>query len=152
MKPKQNIINMLTAAYWMELETVINYTANAIDLDGIRAEEVKKSLLADITAELAHAQAFARRVKELGGRIPGSTGFKAIQKTLQPPKDSTDVVSVIRGVIDAEESAIAHYNKLIDAAGRAHDYVTQDLGIRTLADEEGHRVQFIGYLKEYSRT
>jgi len=150
-KGRDLLIDMLTAAYWMEIETVMNYLANAVDLDGIRAEEIKKSLLADVAEELTHAQGFARRIKELGGRIPGSTQFKASQKSLQPPKDTTNVVAVIRGVIEAEETAIAHYKRLIEEAGAQHDYVTQDLGIRTLADEEGHRTLFAGYLKEYTR-
>ena len=38
----QAIITELTKAYWMELETVINYLANSINLDGVRAEEIKK--------------------------------------------------------------------------------------------------------------
>ena len=151
-KGRDQLIAMLTTAYWMELETVMNYLANAVDLDGVRAEEIKKSLLADVTEELTHAQGFARRIKELGGRIPGSMSFKASQKSLQPPKDTTNVVAVIRGVIEAEESAIEHYKRLIEEAGAQHDYVTQDLGIRTLADEEGHRALFTGYLKEYSRA
>ena len=151
-KGQDKLIEMLTSAYWMELETVMNYLANAVDLDGIRAEEIKKSLLADVTEELAHAQAFAGRIKQLGGRIPGSAGFKSSQKSLQPPKDSTNVVAVIRGVIEAEESAIEHYKNLIERAGESRDYVTQDLAVRTLADEEGHRTLFAGYLKEYSKS
>lgn len=63
-------------------------------------------------------------------------GFKATQKSLQPPSDSTQVVEVIKGVIEAEEAAIAHYNKLIDLSEEARDFVTQDLCIRQLADEE----------------
>jgi hypothetical protein len=31
----------------MELETVQNYLANSIDLDGVRAEEIKKALFRD---------------------------------------------------------------------------------------------------------
>ena len=65
--------------------------------------------------------------------------------------DSTDVVSVIRGVIEAEDAAIAHYDKLIDLAGEAHDYVTQDICITQLADEETHRSMFAGFLKEYTK-
>ena len=148
---RKKLIEMLTTAYWMELETVVNYLANAIDLDGVRAEEIKKSLLADVTEELNHAQMFAKRIKELGGRIPGSFRFEPAQKSLQPPKDSTDVVAVIKGVIEAEESAMAHYQQLIRYAGETDDYVTQDLAIRTLADEESHRTLFAGYLKEYTR-
>jgi bacterioferritin len=148
---RKQIIDMLTQAYWMEVETVTNYLANSVDLDGVRAEEIKKSLAADITEELTHAQTLAKRIKEVGGRIPGSIGFKASQKSLQPPSDSTDVVAVIRGVIEAENAAIEHYGKLIELCGEAHDYVTQDLCITTLADEEGHRSLFAGFLKEYTK-
>ena len=61
------------------------------------------------------------------------------------------VVEVIKGVIEAEEAAIAHYNKLIDLSEEARDFVTQDLCIRQLADEEAHRIMFAGFLKEYSK-
>ncbi len=149
---RQQIIDMLIHAYWMELETVTNYIANSVDLDGVRAEEIKKSLAADVAEELNHAQVLAKRVKELGGQVPGSMGFKAGQRSLQPPSDSTDVVSVIRGVIEAEDSAIAHYGKIIELCGEARDYVTQDLCITALADEEGHRVLFAGFLKEYTKS
>lgn len=149
---RQQIIEMLTIAYWMEVETVTNYIANSVDLDGVRAEEIKKSLAVDVAEELTHAQGLAKRIKEVGGRVPGSAGFKSMQKSLQPPSDTTDVVAVIRGVIEAEDSAIAHYGKLIELCGEAHDYVTQDLCITTLADEEGHRVMFAGFLKEYSKS
>jgi bacterioferritin len=62
------------------------------------------------------------------------------------------VVAVIKGVIEAEDAAIAHYGKLIELCNDAHDYVTQDLCITTLADEEAHRVMFAGFLKEYTKT
>ncbi len=150
MKKNKDIIRALEDAYWKELETVQNYIANSINLDGVRAEEIKTALAADVAAELGHAQQLARRIKVLGGRVPGSKEFKARQKGLQPPSDSTDVVAVIRGVIEAEEDAIAGYNKLIKLCDEV-DYVTQDLAITLLADEEGHREQFHSFLKEYAR-
>ena len=48
----------------------------------------------------------------------------------------------------AEMKACAHYNKVIKAVD-GEDYVTQDMGIRLLADEEEHLVLFRGFLKEY---
>ena len=147
---RHEIISLLTRAYWMEIETVMNYIANSVNLDGVRAEEIKKSLAADITAEIGHAQQFAKRIKELYGQTPGSLGFKADQNYLQPPKDSTDVVSVIRGVIKAEQGAIDHYTNLIKACDGV-DYVTQDMVITILADEEGHLREFEGFLKEYEK-
>jgi bacterioferritin (cytochrome b1) len=52
-------------------------------------------------------------------------------------------------VIEAEDGAIAHYNALMYVCGEAHDYVAQNLCITQLADEEGHRVTFAGFFKEY---
>lgn len=149
---RPQIIELLTTAYWMEIETITNYIANSVSLDGVRAEEIKKALAADVTSELMHAQSLVKRIKEIGGSVPGSMHFRATQKSLQPPTDTTDVVAVIKGVIDAENSAIEHYGKLIEVCGEAHDYVTQDLCITSLGDEEGHRTTFVGYLKEYTKS
>src|SRR5210317_2003822 len=109
----QDIINELKTAYAMELETVQNYIACSVNLDGVRSDVIKKALAADIAEELGHAQAIANRIKTIGGRVPGSLSLDRRQETLQPLEDTTDVVGVIRGVIDAEEGAIAQYNKII---------------------------------------
>jgi bacterioferritin len=147
---REQIVEELKVAYWMEIETVTNYIANSINLDGVRAEEIKKALQADVAEELLHAQNLARRIKTIGGRVPGSAQFSASQNALQPPDDSTDVISVIKGVIAAEDAAIAQYTKLIKLCDGV-DYVTQDLCIQSLADEEEHRRNFMGYLTEYEK-
>jgi len=144
------IIQEVTYAYWMEMETTLNYLAISVDLDGIRAEEIKKSLAADIQTEITHAQELAHRLKEIGGRVPGSFALKPEQASLQPPADSTDVVAAIHGVIEAENRAIEQYNRIIRLCDGL-DYVTQDLCIKLLADEEKHRREFIGFLKEYEK-
>jgi bacterioferritin len=145
------IVAGLTKAYWMEIETVQNYIANSVNLDGVRAEKIKESLAADVTEELLHAQSFGKRIKEVGGTVPGSQEFRPEQSSLQPPADTTDVVSVIRGVIEAEAGAIEHYKKMIKLCESSDDYVTADMLTTVLADEESHRVQFAGFLKEYEK-
>lgn len=142
------IIRELQTAYRMEIETVMNYLANSINLDGVRAEEIKKSLAADITEELNHAQMLGRRIKTIGGPVPGSLAMSWDQQSLQPPQDPTDVVSVIKGVIEAENGACQQYTKLIKLCDGV-DYVTQDLCITLMGDEENHRREFVGFLKEY---
>ena len=142
------IVAELTRSYWMELETVLNYLANSTNLDGVRAEEIKKSLAADVQEELTHASQIASRIKTIDGKVPGSLDFKACQASMQPPADSTDVVHVIKGVIDAEEAAIEQYEKIIRLCD-GYDYVTQDMCITLLADEQHHRREFVGFLKEY---
>ena len=141
-------VELLSAAYCMEIETVLNYMANSINLDGVRAEEIKKSLAADIVEEIGHAQQLGQRIKQLGGLVPGSVSVK-LGKQIQPSSKTTDVVGVIKAVIDAEEQACAQYNEIIRATD-GQDYVTQDLCVRLLADEEEHLILFRGFLKEYT--
>ncbi len=145
---REEIVELLTQAYWMEIETVMNYIASSVNPDGVRAQEVVESLEKDIEEELGHARRFAERVKELYGVVPGSMDFKAEQHDLQPPDRQTDIVHVIRGVIAAESGAIEHYNRIIELTDGV-DWVTQDMVIDILRDEEGHRRLFEGYLREY---
>ena len=146
---RAEIIEMLERAYWMEIETVISYITNSVNPDGIRAQEIIESLRADFQEELGHAQQFADRIKELYGTVPGSMAFKPEQTYLQPPENTTDIVHVIRGVIEAETGAIEHYNRIIEAT-ESVDPVTNDMVVTILHDEEGHRRLFEGFLKEYA--
>jgi bacterioferritin len=145
---REEILELLTRAYWMEIETVMSYMANSVNPDGVRAQEIKESLEEDIQEELGHAQRFADRVKELYGVVPGSEDFQPEQSYLQPPEHQTDVVHVIKGVIEAETGAIEHYNRIIERSDGI-DPVTQDMVTEILHDEEGHRRLFEGFLREY---
>ena len=145
---REEIIRMLTKAYWMEVETVMSYLANSINPDGVRAQEIIESLKEDIDEELGHARRFGERIKELYGVVPGSMDFQAEQSYLQPPEHQTDIVHVIKGVIEAETGAIDHYNAIIEATDGV-DPVTNDMVIEILHDEEQHRRLFEGYLREY---
>ena len=145
---REELIELLKKAYWMEIETVMSYIANSINPDGVRAQEIIESLQADIQEELGHAQQFAARIKEFYGVVPGSLDFTAEQSYLQPPEHQTDIVHVIKGVIEAESGAIEHYNQIIEFC-EGKDPVTQDMVIAILRDEEGHRRLFEGYLREY---
>jgi bacterioferritin len=145
---RDRIVELLTKAYWMEIETVMSYIANSTNPDGIRAQEIIGSLKTDIQEELGHAQEFATRIKELYGVVPGSLDFSAEQTFLQPPEHQTDIVHVIRGVIEAETGAIEYYNQIIEETDGV-DPVTQDMVIAILRDEEGHRRLFEGFLREF---
>src|SRR5215213_7506235 len=90
---REEIIELLKKAYW---------------------QEIIESLQEDIQEELGHAQQFAARIKELYGVVPGSLEFSAEQSYLQPPEHQTDIVHVIKGVIEAETGAIEHYNHIIE--------------------------------------
>ncbi|MGI8726230.1 MAG: ferritin-like domain-containing protein [Solirubrobacterales bacterium] len=145
---REEIIELLKKAYWMEIETVMSYVTNSVNPDGVRAMEVKESLEADIQEELSHAQQFAARIKELYGTVPGSEQFTAEQSFLQPPAEGTDITHVIKGVIEAERGAIDYYNKIIETCAEV-DPVTEDMVVTVLRDEQGHMREFESFLREY---
>lgn len=145
---REELISLLTQAYWMEIETVMSYIANSINPDGVRAQEIIESLEQDIQEELGHARRFGERIKELYGVVPGSMDFAPEHMFLQPPETQTDITHVIKGVIEAETGAIEHYNKIIEFSDGL-DFVTQDMVIEILHDEEGHKRLFEGFLREF---
>jgi bacterioferritin len=145
---REEVIELLKKAYWMEIETVMSYIANSVNPDGVRAQEIRESLEQDVQEELGHAQQFAERIKELYGVVPGSLEFAAEQSYLQPPDHQVDVVHIIKGVIEAEQGAIEHYSRIIEVTDGA-DPVTQDMVIAILRDEQGHKRLFEGFLREY---
>jgi bacterioferritin len=145
---RDQLIQMLAKGYWMEIETVMSYIANSINPDGVRAREVVEHLEQDIQEEIGHAQQFGNRIKELYGVVPGSMDFSAEQTFLQPPERQTDIVHVIKGVIQAETSAIEHYNGIIEFCDGL-DWVTQDMVVQIQRDEQQHRRLFEGFLREY---
>ena len=72
---REEIVDLLTPAYWMEIETVTSYIA---ELDQPRRRPRRGdqgSLATDINEELGHAQQFAERIKDLYGMVPGSKQF-----------------------------------------------------------------------------
>ena len=147
---REEVIDLLKKAYWMEIETVMSYIANSVNPDGVRAQEIKESLEQDIQEELGHAQQYAQRIKELYGVVPGSEEFDAEQSYLQPPGDQVDIVHVIKGVIEAEAGAIEHYSRIIEFTDGI-DPVTQDMVTAILHDEQGHLRLFEGFLREYEK-
>jgi bacterioferritin len=145
---RDHVIELLTKAYWMEIETVMSYISASTNVDGVRAMEIKESLAEDVEEELGHAKQFAERIKELYGVVPGSEDFKPEMSFLQPADEQTDIVHIIRGVIEAESGAIEHYTRIIEET-ESVDPVTQDMVIAILRDEQGHRRLFEGFLREY---
>ncbi len=145
----EQVLDLLAQARNDEFETVINYQTDAIALAGVAAEEVSESLRADVQEELGHAEEIGERISQLGGQPKGSFEMEMGQESLQPPEDPTDTLSVIDGVIEAEQGAVETYRELIEVAEEADDPVTEDLATELLADEEEHLTEFEGFRKEY---
>ena len=81
---REELVELLAQAYWMEIETVMSYIANSINPDGVRARS-NRGARGRHPEELGHARQFGERIKELYGVVPGSLEFRAEQSYLQPP-------------------------------------------------------------------
>jgi bacterioferritin len=150
MDKTKEIVTELKRSYAIELETMQNYLANSIDLEGANAEPIRKSLEDEVALKLKHARRLAKRIKVLGGRLSGSLELSRDQNLLQPPFDNTDPMAVIRGVISANEASISQYQKIIQLT-EGLDYVTQDMVIDLLSDERELRRLFLSFLTEYEQ-
>lgn len=134
----------LVHAYWMELESVQNYLAVSANLDGVHGTVIGDSLAADVKTELGHAKRLAKRIHVLGGVVPCSEQFHPEQHSLQ---SSEDLAAVVHGVIDAEEAAIRQYEKIAEMTAET-DLVTQNIVLEILEDEQEHRREFVGFLRD----
>jgi bacterioferritin len=143
----KEIIAELKRSYAIELETIENFLANSIDLEGTNTEPIRKSLEEEIPLKLKHVRRLAKRIKVLGGRLPGSLELSRDQHSLQPPLDNADAAAVIQGVIRANEASISQYEKIIQLT-EGLDYVTQDIVIDLLSDERAFRRMFLGFLTQ----
>jgi bacterioferritin len=141
MDVRREIVARLKKSYAMALESVENYLANSIHLEGAPAEPLKDALENALNSELKHARRLAKRIKILDGSVPGSLALPRDQNYLQPPADSHDPLTVIYGALKAIDSAIASYKAAIQITENL-DYVTQDLLIELLAEEQHQRGRF----------
>lgn len=133
---------MLKTAYAAEVQTVVDFLAVSVWLDGPGARQITEALDLYIPGKLIQAREIARRLKQLGVNSPAS--FASAQKILPPP-DETDPLPAVEGVLEAQRQAIARCEKLIAACERK-DLVTQELAMDILAHEERHRALFEGFL------
>jgi len=99
---REQIIDLLKKAYWMEVETVMSYIANSINPDGVRAQEITESLQQDIMEELGHAQQFAHVIK---GVIEAETGAIEHYNGIIQETDQVDPVTqdMVIGILRDEE-------------------------------------------------
>lgn len=142
-------MEQLREAYTHELEAVINYLTNSVVLEGILSEEVSNELLQDAqTDEIQHAVRLGNRIAILGGRPPYATEMNFERTSLEPPEDRTDYLKVVKGVIEAEKEAVQLYRKIAKLAAENEDFVTENLVVEILGEEEEHLHEFEGYLEE----
>lgn len=135
---------LLRKAYAAEWETAYNYQVLSEVLeytDGVVAAEEFET---DISEEISHARRLAKRLRVRGE----NPEFFVNQQNFGTQDQYMDVsgktvTDCILAAIEAEESAIETYERIIEVAQEVDDYPTEDLAIELLADEQEHRRELL---------
>ena len=135
-----DIVELLTQAYWMEIEMVTHYLAGSTPGG---AGAVDAALARGIDDEVVHTQALGRRILQLHGDLPdqGPTQYGA------PLGRQPDERAMLEALIAIELGAIRHYARIARATAGA-DADTHDLALRILEDERRHLRLFERFLRE----
>ena len=125
------VIAALNEALRGELTAINQYFLHARMLDDWGFVRRGKAEYDESIEEMRHADRLIQRILLLGG-LPNlqDLGKLYIGENLR---------EVIECDLRLELEGIAHYRRAIGTAEAAHDYVTRDLFIAILADEEGHQ-------------
>ena len=130
MKGDQNVLKYLNEALKLELTAVNQYFLHARMLDDWGLTKMGRHEYEESIEEMKHADLLIQRILFLEG-LPN---LQHLDKLLI----GENVEEVIECDLQAELKGIANYKAGIKAAEAAHDYVTRDLFIQLLKDEEGH--------------
>lgn len=130
MKGDANVLKYLNEALKLELTAINQYFLHARILDDWGLTKMAKHEYEESIEEMKHADLLIKRILFLEG-LPNL-------QTLDKLLIGENVKEIIECDLQAEMKGIANYKAGIKAAEEAHDYVTRDLFIQLLKDEEGH--------------
>jgi bacterioferritin len=130
MKGDPKVLAHLNEALKLELTAINQYFLHARMLDDWGLTKMGKHEYEESIEEMKHADLLIQRILFLEG-LPNL-------QTLDKLNIGENVEEIIKGDLAAELKGVAHYKEAIKAAEAAHDYVSRDLFIQLLKDEEGH--------------
>ena len=144
----REVIKDLNTAYCDEWLAHFQYSYMAKWIKGMDADTLRPVLEEQSADEFGHAGKIAERIIQLGGRPvahpaellkSSGCGFK------EPPKRRTDLLRVIKDVLEAEACAIDFYSKMAEKY-RSTDLVTHELFEDLLKDEVSDEEQWETFL------
>ena len=130
MKGNKQVIKRLNLALKGELTAINQYFLHARMLDDWGVTKLGKHEYDESIEEMQHADQIIKRILMVGG-LPNLQELGKLYI-------GENVEEVLKGDLKLEEEGIANYRAGIKDCEEAGDYVTRDLFIKILADEEGH--------------
>lgn len=130
MKGNPTVIKFLNNALKGELTAINQYFLHSRMLEDWGVTKMAKHEYKESIEEMQHADLLIKRILLLEG-LPNLQDLGKLQI-------GENVEEVIKGDLKLELDGIENYRAGIKACEDAHDYVTRDLFLQILKDEEGH--------------
>ncbi|MFH1980733.1 MAG: ferritin-like domain-containing protein [Pseudomonadota bacterium] len=140
---KEIVIGVLNSARAMELQAIHQYMNQHYRLDDMDYGELAAQVKLIAIDEMRHAEAFAERIKELGGE---PTVDKA-----EPVEKGQDVDVIFSFDAGEEDKAIIAYNGFLNICRDSGDSVTAKLFEMVIDEEQAHYNYFDAVAGHISR-
>jgi len=131
MKGDKKVIEYLNTALKMELTAINQYFLHSRMLEDWGITKLAKHEYNESIEEMQHADEFIKRILLLGG-LPNL-------QELDKLHIGENVKEVLEGDLKLEQAGIAHYRKAAAYCAEVQDFVSRQLFVKILADEEGHQ-------------
>ena len=133
------IVDMLNRGIAAEINDAYRYLLLSRAASGVHSAPVAELFSRTAQDEWGHVAMLVDRVLQLGGE-PLASPAEAEQRSYAPykppPKDLTDVRTMVQDSLEGERAAINFYRKLFDRT-RDVDPVTAEIARKALVDEIG---------------
>ncbi|MDH5779883.1 MAG: DNA protection during starvation protein [Candidatus Bathyarchaeota archaeon] len=146
----EKLLELLVKNAAAELTTYYYYTIPRCNLIGLKGEGIKEIAEVARIEDRNHFEALVPRIYELGGKLPDDMKTFHDVSACPPaslPKDPTDVMAMLKVLVDAERCAVRGYTYICNlTAGK--DHRTYDLSLAILNEEVEHESWFAEFLGE----
>jgi len=129
-KGDPKVIELLNEALKAELTAINQYWLHYRMLDNWGVKKLAELERHESIDEMKHADRFSDRILFLDG-------FPNFQ-SLNPLRIGENVEEILKADLDAEYEAVEMYRNAATYCESVHDYVSRDLFVEVLRDEEGH--------------
>ncbi len=141
------VLKLLNVALATEIVCVLRYKRHFYMADGIHADPVKVEFSEHAKEEMAHADALAERIRQLGGE-PDFDPTRLLSKSHTEYQEGNGLADMIKEDLIAERVAIESYSEMIAFVGDT-DSTTRRLFEWILGQEEEHADDLADLLRSF---